>query len=75
MKCPFCEQEMILGTISGDGRSRVFWTTAEDKISLMDKIVGKGMVESVSYSLGTFKVEAQYCPHCKKMIFDTDITQ
>lgn len=75
MKCPYCEQEMIAGIMSGDGRSRVFWETSEDKLGLMDKVVGKGMVESVSYSLAKFKLKTNYCPACKKMIFDTNISQ
>lgn len=75
MKCPFCEQEMAAGILSGDGRSKIFWETSEDKPGLMDKIVGKGMVKNVTYSLAKFKLKANYCTHCKKMIFDTDISQ
>lgn len=46
----------------------------DDKLSFVDKIVGKGIVTGATYKLG-FKIETQYCPHCKKMIFDTDVTK
>ena len=75
MKCPFCEQEMIAGEMSGDGRSRVYWEAYGDKLGLADKIAGKGRIGSVQYSIGKFKLQSQYCPNCKKMIFDTDISQ
>lgn len=76
MKCPFCEQEMVAGVMSGDGRSRVYWESSEEKVSTMDKVFGgKGLVESVTYSLPKFKLKADYCPRCKKMIIDTGVTQ
>lgn len=68
MNCPFCEQEMIPGMMTGDGRSVVRWAPLDDKLSFVDKIVGKGIVTGATYKLG-FKIETQYCPHCKKMIF------
>lgn len=61
--------------MSGDGRSKVFWETSENKLGLMDKIAGKGIVESATYSLTKFELKTNYCPRCKKMIFDTDISQ
>ncbi len=75
MKCPFCEREMIEGVMSGDGRSKVYWETPEVKLGVMDKFVGKGKVENVTYSLTKFKLKTNYCPYCKKMIFDTNISQ
>lgn len=74
MICPFCEQEMITGIMSGDGRSPVRWAPLDGKLSLMEKIVGKGIVTGVTYKFG-FKIETEYCPHCKKMIFNTDVTK
>lgn len=76
MKCPFCQEEMTAGVMSGDGRSRVYWESSEEKVSAMNKVFGgKGLVESVSYSFTKFKLNADYCPHCKKMIIDTGVSQ
>ncbi len=73
MKCPFCEKEMKKGVMSGDGRSKIFWEPQNEKLGVMDKLVGKGMIEA-DYSLGKFKIQADYCDCCKKMIFRTNIS-
>ena len=75
MECPFCKQEMTAGIMSGDGRSKVFWEASEDKLGVMDKIAGKGIIESAAYSLTKFKLKTKYCLRCKKVILDTDISQ
>lgn len=62
MKCPFCEKEMKKGVMSGDGKSKIFWEPQNEKLGVMDKLVGKGMIE------------ADYCDGCKKMIFSTNIS-
>ena len=72
MKCPFCEGEMKKGVMSGDGRSKVFWEPENEKLGLMDKIVGKGIIDA-DYSLTKFKIQSDYCQTCKKMIFTTNI--
>ena len=74
MKCPFCDKEMTKGFISGDGRSGVYWNEGAEKRSVADKIVGVGKITAAKHSLTQFKIEADYCPACKKMIFDTDIS-
>lgn len=43
MKCPFCEKEMEKGVMSGDGRSKIYWQPKNEKLGVMDKIVGKGI--------------------------------
>lgn len=73
MKCPFCEKEMKKGIISGDGRSKIFWEPQNEKLSVMDKMVGKGMIDA-DYSLAKFKIQADYCENCQKMIFSTNIS-
>ncbi len=72
MKCPFCEKEMKSGILTGDGRSKIFWEPEDEKPGVMDKIVGKGMIDA-EYSLSKFKIQADYCDACKKMIFSTNI--
>lgn len=76
MDCPFCRQPMQHGEIYGDGRMKVSWVP-ENRFnqSLMDKILSADMhrLKNVAYKSG-FWIQADYCPACKKMIFETDIT-
>ena len=74
MKCPFCEKEMIKGVMSGDGRSKIFWEPQNEKLGMIDKLVGKGMIDA-EYSLSKFKIQADYCDECKKIIFSTNISK
>ena len=46
----------------------------ERKRSLSDKIVGVGIITAAKHSLTQFQIEAFYCASCRKMIFDTDVT-
>lgn len=74
MNCPFCGKEMVKGVLVGDGRSKVRWEAANQKSSVMDRIVGVGVIDA-SYSLAKFKIESDYCYECKKMIFSTNIAK
>ena len=74
MLCPYCGREMKAGILSGDGRSPVTWKQGEKKAGLMDAIVGSGTVTAARRTLTTFTIESWYCPDCKKMIFDTEVT-
>ena len=38
MNCPFCEKEMKIGTLSGDGRTKVRWDADGEEIGLFDKM-------------------------------------
>ena len=73
MICPFCEKEMQQGILSGDGRQAVTWKAGSSKTGAFDRLFGIGKVTAAEYTLTTFSIEAQYCPGCKKMIFDTGI--
>ena len=73
MKCPFCEKEMQKGVIFSNDRSKIFWEPENEKLGVMDRIVGKGMIDA-DYSLAKFRIHADYCIACKKMIFSTDIS-
>ena len=75
MLCPYCGREMKAGILSGDGRSPVAWKQGEKKAGLMDAIVGSGTVTAARRTLTTFTIESWYCPDCKKMIFDTEVTR
>ncbi len=73
MKCPFCEKEMKKGILSSNDRCKIYWESENEKLGMMDRIVGKGIVEA-DYSLAKFKIKADYCETCKKMIFSTNIS-
>ncbi len=73
MKCPFCENEMQKGILSGDGRSAVTWKAGEEQTGFFDRFLGIGRVTAAKHTLAHFAIEANYCHACKKMIFDTDI--
>lgn len=75
MECPYCNQEMQKGIISGDGRSKVYWKAGGKKANLMDKLSGRGKLEAVNYPLADFTIEADYCAACKKIIIETDISE
>ena len=73
MNCPFCGKEMQQGILSGDGRSAVTFKPGEKKTGWFDRFIGIDKLTAAKYNLTTFTIEADYCPGCKKMIFDTDI--
>lgn len=48
-----------------------------EKLSVLDKVAGKGLID-VEYTLiplAQFRIKAHYCNHCKKMIFDTNVSK
>lgn len=75
MNCPFCGKEMLTGILSGDGRSPVTWKQGSRKAGWIDQIVGSGTVTAAKRNLATFTIESSFCPDCRKMIFDTDVTK
>ncbi len=75
MICPFCGKEMLKGILSGDGRTPVTWKQGSRKAGIMDRITGSGIVTAAKRNLAVFTLEARYCPDCRKMIFDTEVTR
>ena len=75
MTCPFCGKEMLKGILSGDGRSPVTWKQGQEKAGFIDKIIGVGTVSAAKRSLVSFTIESSFCPDCRKMIFDTEVTK
>jgi hypothetical protein len=73
MQCPYCNNEMDKGIISGDGRRKVCWYKDGEKIGMLDRMAGKGMIDA-KYTLSRFKIEGSYCSSCYKMIFDTRVS-
>ena len=75
MKCPYCDREMRLGTLSGDGRKKLHWKEGNKKPSFGDLIAGIGQVKGVRYGLASFKIDAWYCKNCRKIIMDTEVDE
>ena len=75
MMCPFCGKEMLKGIRSGDGRTPVTWKQGDRKAGILDRLTGTGTVTAAKRNLTVFTLEARYCPDCRKMIFDTDVTR
>lgn len=73
MQCPYCNTEMKKGIITGDGRSMVRWCQEGEKIGVVDKMLGAGMIDA-KYGLAKFEIESYYCSKCHKMIFETEIS-
>lgn len=74
MVCPFCGKEMEKGILSGDGRSAVRWKAGDKKAGFSDAIADSGRVTAAKHTVAAFTIEAYFCPNCKKMIFDTEVT-
>ena len=74
MNCPYCGKEMKKGIMSGDGRQGITWKEGDKKASFIDKLGGGCNVTAAKWNLTQFTIEADYCPDCKKMIIDTDVT-
>ena len=76
MQCPYCGKEMIRGHISiyiEDG-GRVSFYKEHTVMSVFDELNGAGIVTAAKKVGRLYKIDADYCDVCKKMIFDTDVT-
>ena len=76
MQCPYCGKEMIRGHISTyieDG-GRVSFYKEHTVMSVFDELNGAGIVTAAKKVGRSYKIDADYCDVCKKMIFDTDVT-
>lgn len=76
MKCPYCDQEMQQGEILADPRGGMVFQQEGQKIGFFDGLAGVGRIEAARGSGWTkTRIPADYCPRCKKMIFDTEVTK
>lgn len=72
MNCPICGNEMLKGILTGDGRDKIRWEAEYTPTSLIDRIRGKGEIDTEYYGIA-FIIHSTYCTQCKKMMFDTAI--
>ncbi len=77
MKCPFCGGDMCAGIIRYDTRVPMRFESKDTPKSALDRfwdaLGGIGILTATQHS--NLKLEADYCPTCRKMIFETDITR
>ena len=75
MICPYCKNEMQHGEITVDRRSPIIFRQEGVKRTLGDMFWGVGRVQAGLGNGWKQGIPADYCPQCKKMIFDTEITK
>lgn len=70
MTCPYCKQEMQRGYMGGV-RYQLWWIPEGKKER--ETLLGKkaGIALNKTSVIQNNKVEAYYCPNCKKVIIDT----
>ena len=70
MKCPYCDKEMIVGSISQD-RYALKWVPAyKDKGILNFTPLVKGI--KLTSMMDDLRVKVFYCEQCRKFLIDQD---
>ncbi|MBU9742572.1 hypothetical protein KTH81_01945 [Lachnospiraceae bacterium ASD3451] len=70
MKCPYCDKEMIVGSISQD-RYALKWVPADkDKGILNFTLLVKGI--KLTSMMDDLRVKVFYCEQCRKFLIDQD---
>ncbi|MBU9734900.1 PF20097 family protein [Diplocloster agilis] len=70
MKCPYCDKEMIVGSISQD-RYALKWVPADkDKGILNFTPLVKGI--KLTSMMDDLRVKVYYCEQCRKFLIDQD---
>ena len=74
MTCPFCRGQMRAGTMLADTRKRAGWYPDDAPLGKLDLFFGTyPRLTAAKHGFNYLRVKSDYCPRCKKMIFDTDI--
>ena len=72
MNCPYCDREMISGTIATNHNQPRF---VEDgrRLTFGESISGVGALTATTSNGIVNSIPAHYCPACRKMIIDTGV--
>ena len=70
MKCPYCGQEMIVGSILQDGHALKWVPSNKDRGILNFTPLVKGI--KLTSILDDLRVKTFYCEKCRKFIIDQD---
>ncbi len=73
MTCPYCGQAMTPGTLVFDARCPAFFVADGEKLSLGDRISGKGRVDTRTSFWQGATMSGAYCDACRKLILDTQV--
>lgn len=69
MNCPYCNKDMILGNIFGDGRMNLEWV---EDIVLKDYAKRIILNKEGKSPFKKTKAQGWYCKDCNKIIIDTN---
>ena len=80
MNCPYCSGDMQAGVIKFDGRSLMRWIpeteTKSRSQAFWDTLGGVGGLTAAKCDpFAGGKMPSHFCPSCKKLIIDTDVTK
>ena len=75
MLCPYCNNEMQHGELMYDHRSPMYFQVDGQKLGFFYQFVGTGLVEASKGTWMAKSIYADYCPKCKKMIFETEVSK
>jgi hypothetical protein len=73
MKCPWCEEEMQPGDMTGDGRSRVRFRPEGKKLTFGENLAGIGLLSAARYTWGGVSIPAHYCRRCCRIVIETKV--
>ena len=77
MLCPYCNQEMTDGNLSGDGRSPLIFSPGDKRLPFFELIGGTGKLTAARQTFweAGSRVKANFCKACKKIIIYTDVVK
>ena len=76
MNCPYCNGDMQAGVIRFDGRSGCRWEREGESIGFWDSLGGVGTLTAADIRMFSGgRLPGHFCPSCKKLIIDTDLTK
>ena len=76
MNCPYCDRPMEAGAVRFDGRSGCRWEKEGDSTGFWDSLGGVGTLTAAEIRLFSgARLAGHFCPSCKKLIIDTDVTK
>lgn len=76
MICPYCNQEMVDGNLSCDGRSSLIFSPGDKRMPFSEMIGGTGRLTASQGGVWRgIRVKANFCRLCQKIIIDTDVVK
>lgn len=82
MNCPYCGGEMQSGTLFGSPKGGAPTFRTDEQLSksrterFLNSLGRSGILIMPEYSIWYgYRTPALFCPKCKKMIIDTDVTK